>query len=221
MIFCKDGMIIQKNYYKTLGVKPNASASEIKSAYRSLALKYHPDKNRSDIIGSEVFLEISEAYEILSDYTKRSKYDIERKILRNTIFIENPTPEILINQAITLYKKVLQLDPYRINRESLSYRVDQIITLENLDVLCERKDAKLVLEFVTAMLTVLKPLEFIQMEAYCLLLKDSFAYHAQVVNAINEFLKKHRNRYYWEKYKIVIAAIVAIIFCLIIFYSVN
>ena len=62
------------DYYKTLGVEKNASDDEIKSAYRRLAKKYHPDVNKEEG-AAEKFKEINEAYEVLSDKTKRSNYD--------------------------------------------------------------------------------------------------------------------------------------------------
>ena len=64
-----------KDYYKTLGVDKKASESEIKSAYRKLARKYHPDVNPNDPSAEERFKEINEAYEVLSDKEKRTKYD--------------------------------------------------------------------------------------------------------------------------------------------------
>lgn len=64
-----------KDYYKTLGVKKDASADEIKKAYRKLARKYHPDVNKGDKASEERFKDINEAYEVLSDEDKRSKYD--------------------------------------------------------------------------------------------------------------------------------------------------
>ena len=64
-----------KDYYKTLGVSEKASQEEIKKAYRQLALKYHPDKNKGDKKAEERFKEISEAYEVLKDPEKRKKYD--------------------------------------------------------------------------------------------------------------------------------------------------
>lgn len=63
------------NYYKTLGVEKSATTDEIKSAYRKLAFKYHPDKNPGDKKAEDKFKEISEAYEVLSDEQKRSQYD--------------------------------------------------------------------------------------------------------------------------------------------------
>ena len=64
-----------KDYYKTLGVQKNSSDDEIKKAYRKLALKYHPDKNKGDKDAEQKFKEISEAYEVLKDRDKRAKYD--------------------------------------------------------------------------------------------------------------------------------------------------
>jgi molecular chaperone DnaJ len=66
-----------KDYYKILEVSENADAEVIKKSYRSLALKYHPDKNKSPE-AEEKFKLISEAYGILGDATKKSKYDSDR-----------------------------------------------------------------------------------------------------------------------------------------------
>ncbi|XP_041348272.1 dnaJ homolog subfamily B member 9-like [Gigantopelta aegis] len=65
-----------KDYYKILGVKKDATEKQIKKAFRKLALKYHPDKNKKDKDGAQKkFMEIAEAYEILSDKEKRNQYD--------------------------------------------------------------------------------------------------------------------------------------------------
>ena len=69
---------MKKDYYNVLGVKSDASRDEIKKAYRKLALKYHPDRNKSDSSAEQKFKEITEAYEILSDSNKREMYDSPR-----------------------------------------------------------------------------------------------------------------------------------------------
>ncbi|MDO4216714.1 MAG: molecular chaperone DnaJ [Bacteroidales bacterium] len=65
----------KRDYYEVLGVQKSASADEIKSAYRKLALKYHPDRNPGDKEAEEKFKEAAEAYSVLSDPDKRSRYD--------------------------------------------------------------------------------------------------------------------------------------------------
>lgn len=65
----------KRDYYDVLGVSKNATAIEIKKAYRKMAIKYHPDKNPDDKEAEEMFKEAAEAYEVLSDENKRSRYD--------------------------------------------------------------------------------------------------------------------------------------------------
>ena len=61
----------KRDYYEVLGVQKNAYSDDLKKAYRKLAMKYHPDRNSEDPSAPEKFKEASEAYEILSDTSKR------------------------------------------------------------------------------------------------------------------------------------------------------
>jgi curved DNA-binding protein len=64
-----------KDYYQVLGVSRSATADEIRSAYRKLALKFHPDRNPGNKQAEEKFKEMNEAYQVLSDTQKRARYD--------------------------------------------------------------------------------------------------------------------------------------------------
>src|SRR5262249_59238268 len=65
----------KQDYYETLGVRRDADADTLKKAFRSLAMKYHPDRNPDDNGAEQRFKEINEAYDVLKDEQKRAAYD--------------------------------------------------------------------------------------------------------------------------------------------------
>ena len=65
----------KRDYYEVLGVSKTASAEEIKRAHRRLAKQFHPDANKSNPNATKRFQEVQEAYDVLSDTTKRANYD--------------------------------------------------------------------------------------------------------------------------------------------------
>ena len=65
----------KRDYYEILGLSKNASAEEIKKAYRQMAMKYHPDRNPGKKEAEEKFKEAAEAYEVLTEPEKRARYD--------------------------------------------------------------------------------------------------------------------------------------------------
>lgn len=67
--------MVQKDYYKLLGVDRSATPPRIKEAYRKLAFEYHPDRNKGDLGAVEKMKELNEAYAVLSDHEKRKRYD--------------------------------------------------------------------------------------------------------------------------------------------------
>ena len=68
-------MATKRDYYEVLGIAKNAAADELKSAYRKMAIKFHPDKNPDDPTAEDKFKEAAEAYEVLSNADKRARYD--------------------------------------------------------------------------------------------------------------------------------------------------
>lgn len=67
--------VMSKNYYDILGISKTASTDDIKKAYKKLAMKYHPDRNKDDTSAEKKFKEINEAYQVLGDAEKKKQYD--------------------------------------------------------------------------------------------------------------------------------------------------
>ena len=69
------GEAMERDWYKVLGIRSDATQSEIKRAYRKLALRHHPDRNPGDPHAQETFKEINAAYQVLRDPASRERYD--------------------------------------------------------------------------------------------------------------------------------------------------
>jgi DnaJ-class molecular chaperone len=85
------------NYYHILGVQKSSSEAEIKAAYKTLAKKYHPDKNSNNLEFEEKFKQINEAYQTLSNSTKKKNYDWETYKYSNDV----NTPKYHYNTSYT------------------------------------------------------------------------------------------------------------------------
>jgi len=76
LITCLFFYVIGNDHYNTLGIQKNANENQIKKAYKKLALKFHPDRNKGNKEAEKKFIKISHAYEVLKDPKKREEYDI-------------------------------------------------------------------------------------------------------------------------------------------------
>lgn len=94
-----------KNYYKILGVSESSNKDEIKKAFRNLAKKYHPDKNKDNPDAIEMFQQINEAYEILSNESSREEYDT--KLNQNSSNRQKMKAKIMVKNHKQKPKKIL------------------------------------------------------------------------------------------------------------------
>jgi curved DNA-binding protein len=90
------GFVMVKDYYKVMGLTPEATGEEIKKAYRGLALQYHPDRNRGDSSCEDHLKEVNEAYQILGDEQKRRQYDLscQQSFYRHVYYQEDLSEDL-------------------------------------------------------------------------------------------------------------------------------
>ena len=113
-----------KDYYSLLQLRPGASLSEVKQAYRKLAKRYHPDRNPGDPYAQGRFQEIHEAYGVLSDPKRKERYDREQGIRP----APGPlTPEELLVLARQLQREVEEADWGRMDKKALLRGINDLL----------------------------------------------------------------------------------------------
>src|SRR5215217_4707360 len=127
-----------KDYYRILGVPPSATTEDIRKSFRNLAMKYHPDRNPDSPFSAGHFIEIKEAYHVLSDEKRRYRYDEERWLLG--MGSRSPSggqlsAEWVRGEAAKLRKHMERIDTYRMNHEALQQYVLLLLSDAHLAVM--------------------------------------------------------------------------------------
>jgi curved DNA-binding protein CbpA len=206
-----------KDYYKILNVKPDAPATTIKQSYRKLAMKYHPDKNPGDDLSAAVFSEIAEAYSVLSDATSRKNYNEQRHFTAISEY-EKPaeTIESLVNKANALKRKISQADPFRMNRDALLYSLKQLFPGDVSALLkTNETEQKVFLELIVSCSNMLSSA---QIKNLIKVMQPLFIKHVWLQQQLQSLLEQQLKKENWEKYKVVLAIIIAILLCAVIFF---
>ena len=125
-----------KDYYKILGISKNSAQEEIKKAYRNMAMKWHPDKNKNNdkVIATQKFKDVSEAYQVLSNVKKRENYDaLMSQGKQDNYFFYSKDPYEIFNEFFSIFNDVqntfINLD--KIFHMQSSYMTFHIIDLHH------------------------------------------------------------------------------------------
>ena len=210
-------ILASTNFYQTLNVSPNATADEIKKAYRKLALLYHPDVAGEDIDALEMFRKIKNAYDVLENIKTRQAYHY--KYFYNE-YKAQPiiTTDYMALKAVELAKFAAALDPYRLDFEGLFEQIYQILSIQNLKLLMEEQSEALKKSIVV---NFLKTAELLPFEKI-LILQDTLIMVAGknegLVAQIHQFTTLQKRMHYWNKYKFALALIITITLCITIFF---
>ena len=207
-----------KDYYKILNVKPTAPAGEIKSTYRKLAMKYHPDRNPDDSLAAAVFTELAEAYKILSDADARRQYNYERAITATQEF-EKPTETIesLIEQAQKISRYVKTQDPFRFNKDALLYSLTQLFPQDVSALLHTNSDQ--LTQFLETVCDSCEWLSCYQTKQLMQLLQPLYSEYPWLQQRLSNIAQRQQKAERWEKNKIILAIVIALMLCIIIFFA--
>lgn len=205
-----------QDYYKILEISSSATASEIKKAYRKLALKYHPDKNQGDEFAEAKFKEIAYAYEVLSNIEDKKNYDSKYENASNSTSkseekeTENPlTPNDFLNELKNIRNHLSNINPNAINKRNLFDTLNDLLSLENINFLIQCDDIYKNRLIIEEILICCKPLGHakhpIQSFYYIEIIYQKLVKLAGVDNETIQKIYKHskKNELYslWDRFK--------------------
>lgn len=211
--------MLPKNYFSILGVSPAASLDEIKKAYRLLAMQYHPDKNDC-IDAHSSFSEIKEAYEVLTNVEKRKKYLQQQGHHFNTKR-QGSQDEIstfgVLQNALSIERRVAQQDIFRMDKNRLKEQLLSLLSEKNMQILCADKDVATQNEIIGALLKAAQPLSITETKEITEKLRILAGKNNNAIQQINNFQKKVRNKYYWNKFSGIVVFLITILLCVLIY----
>ena len=209
-----------KDYYTLLKIEPSATLTEIKKAYRQLALQYHPDTNPNDHYAAAQFTEIKEAYEVLTDPDKKEYYLQQRwynqsagKRKTQTIL----TPVNILKQVLELDRYVSTLDVHRMDKHGLYDYICETINDETIEKLNGFNETDINKEIVGRILnassSLLIPAAFGLKKRLLKINTDEIT-----VLKINNHFSAISKTQQWEKYRVVIIFLIVLLLSALIFF---
>jgi molecular chaperone DnaJ len=207
-----------KDYYRILNIKSSASPGEIKNAYRRLAMKYHPDRNAEDALAAAVFTDIAEAYKVLSDAEARKQYNYDRYLTADKEY-KRPleTLDASIFRITKINEQLKYINPFRFNKDALLYSIIQIFP-EEIDLLLytNKDQLKIFLEKIIYAATFLSSHQTKKLAALLQPLSEQEKWLSQ---SLGSLIKKQQKAERWEKSKVFLVILFALILCAIIFFA--
>lgn len=210
-----------KDHYRTLGVRPSAQQTEIKKAYRALAIKYHPDKNPDDPLAEAQFKEIQEAYSILSDSTKRSIYDDERWLSgmdNKRGYVQEVTPGWLMKVSSELNDSLATMDTHRMSQRALKSYILLILADAHLSVLHHYNNRTANRKIITEILKAVRKLEIQyvdEIEERLIILAGN---DEEMLDEIDDKIEDRKRNAIFEKYLPYFVIFITLVLCLCMYY---
>ena len=211
-----------KDYYAILEIETSASATEIKKSFRRLAQQFHPDKNQADPYASAQFSEIKEAYDILTNPSKKEYYLQQRwydqsigKRKKQDII----TPVSILKQALELERHVSTLDAFRMDKQGLEQYILELLSNETVNKLKKFEEPDIISQIVQTTLQTIRILPIRYSKSVLQQLNLLAATNEDATQQIQSFSVKSNKKHQQEKYSTLIIIGITIILCLLIFLA--
>ena len=210
-----------KDYYKILELSPTSTPKEIKQSYRRLALQFHPDKNPGNPTAAINFREIQEAYEVLSDPEKRSRYNYQlRKPLRAATSVDLVfSPQDILAASLAIGKSVSLTDIFRMNKESLNHEILQLLSPKNLETLTRAGMKNLNRQVINEILYAISPLPYHLLGPILENLVVLAENDDSILEKINNYKEQRKWRNRWDRSYPWLVLILTILLCWLIYSS--
>lgn len=213
-----------KDYYAILQLPPTATPTEIKKAYRSLAMQYHPDKTKNDPYAVAQFNEIKEAYEILLHPEKKEAYLQERWLYQfsNRKFDQTATtPPELLKQCIALNRDIAMEDRYRMNHAAYAKKIAALLAAENIAMLQHFDDAAIRTQIFRILLAATQKIPLSLLPPLIKQFEQLAAENHILHQEASRLLRKRKQARMLEKYEWLWVVLLTLLICWIIFASVR
>jgi DnaJ domain len=208
-----------KDYYGILQIEISATKPEIKKAYRKLAMQFHPDKNQDDLYAAARFEEIKEAYEVLTNPSKKEYY-LQQRWYNQSIGKRKTesiiTPVTVLKQMLELDIYVYKLDVHRMDKQGLADYTGELLSNANIDKIFLFNEQHVNNQIIIIAIKAMSSLTYRQAEVISNNLYKLAGENAEFKKMINEFLYLKKQKEKTEKYKPVIALLIVAILCLLI-----
>lgn len=208
-----------KDYYKILGLPPSATLREIKTAYRRLAHQFHPDKNGNDLYAAAQFELIKEAYEVLSNPSKKHHYLQQRwydQSIAKKQTTTTTTPVSILKQLLELDRYVSTLDVHRMDKEGLYQYLVHLLSNDTIAMLNKFDDTHINHSIIDTALKSLGQVSYKKAQPMLAILRK-IKVESSVDADFAAYTRHAKMAHTWNKFRTWAIISIVIVLCILIY----